>query len=93
MLTVHQCSAIIQAKQTQACLLLASKERGISLSYVEEVDGYRCMVQGNSARHCRYTWLLLLTEYLSALAKLSNKPFNMQQLFCVSCVRLEALRV
>ena len=91
--TVHQCSVIIQAKQIQACLLLASKERGISLSYVEEVDCYHCMVQGNSARHCRYMWLLVLIEYLSDLAKLSNKPFNMQQMFCVSCVRLDALRV
>lgn len=33
----------------------------------------------------------VLTGYLRALAQLSYKPFNMQQMFCVSCVRLEAV--
>lgn len=35
----------------------------------------------------------MLTGYLRALAQLSNKPFNMQQMFSVSCVRLEAVHV
>lgn len=33
------------------------------------------------------------TGYLRALAQLSNKPFNMQQMFCVSSVRLETVHV
>lgn len=93
MLIVHQHLVTIKAKQIKACLLLASKERSGFLFHAKQGDGYCCIVQGNSARCCRYMWLLMLIEYLSALAKLHNYPFNMQQLFCVSCVRLEALHV
>lgn len=78
----HQCPALTQPKQIQASLLPANKEECVSLMLKRQM-----LTAEGAGKQAE------LTGYLRALAQLSNKPFNKQQMFCVSCIRLEAVHV